>query len=210
MSAQQRVRPEGTPSWRRWARIVARRGFRRWCSSLIRLLLAGILTLSPPLAAAQQNRSGEYELKAAFLYNFTRFVEWPTGTYADLQAPTVLCILGQDPFGSALTRAIAGKTSNGRPLLIRRLQPKEATRGCHVLYISSSERKSIPQIFGAVKGSNALTVGETDQFAAHGGVIQLILQDKQVRFEINVDAASQEGLKISSKLLALARIVSGP
>ena len=99
------------------------------------------------------------------------------------------------------------ETDNGRPVLIRHLQSDKEIPGCHILYISSSERKTADHIFSTLNGSSILTVGEMTQFAAHGGMIQFSLEDQHVRFDINLDAASRAGLKISSKLLALAQIV---
>ena len=169
------------------------------------LLLAH--SMAPKIAAGQGDSAGEYELKAAMLYNLTRFVEWPPSAYPDPQAPILLCILGRDPFGSSLTSIVSRQTVNGRPVLLRHPQNDKDVRGCHVLYISSSERKTTAQILSTLKGSGVLTVGEMTQFAARGGMIQFSLQDQQVRFDINLDAASRAGLKISSRLLLLARIV---
>jgi uncharacterized protein DUF4154 len=171
------------------------------------LCLALANAFLPKAAVGQQDSAGEYELKAAMLYNLTRFVEWPSSAYADPQAPTVLCILGRDPFGGSLTSVAANPASGGRPVQIRHVPNDKGIRGCQVVYISSSERKSIVQILSTLKGSSILTVGEMDQFAARGGMIQFSLEEKQVRFEINLDAASQADLKISSRLLVLARIV---
>ncbi len=169
------------------------------------LLLAQVV--APRMAAGQGDYVGEYELKAAMLYNLMRFVEWPPSAYPDPQAPILLCILGRDPFGSSLTSIVSKQTLNGRPVLIRYPQNGKEVRGCHVLYISSSERKTTAQIFSTLKGSSVLTVGEMTQFAAHGGMIQFSLEDQQVRFDINLNAASRAKLKISSRLLVLARIV---
>lgn len=166
-----------------------------------------VMNLLIPKAALGQDSAGEYELKAAMLYNLTRFVEWPASAYADAQAPTVLCILGRDPFGDALTSLAAKQTGSGRTVQIRHAPNDKETSGCHVVYISSSERKNIAQIFEVLKGANVLTVGEMTQFAARGGMVQFSLEEKQVRFEVNLDAASHAEMKISSRLLVLARIV---
>ena len=171
------------------------------------LALAGALTVSALPASAQKDQVGEYELKATILYNLSKFVEWPPLSYADSQAPTVLCILGQDPFGNSLKTLGQRQDTNGRPVSIRQLKNENGIRDCHVLYVSTSERKTVAQIFEKLKGSSVLTVGEISQFAAQGGVIQFTLEDKQVHFEINLDAASRMALKISSRLLVLARIV---
>jgi YfiR/HmsC-like len=163
--------------------------------------------LVPRTADGQEDFVDEYKLKAAMLYNLTHFVEWPESAYPDRHAPIFLCILGQDPFASSLTSTLPKETDNGRPVLIRRLQSEKETPGCHILYISSSERKSAAYIFATLNGASILTVGEMTQFAAHGGIIQFSMEDQHVRFDINVDAASRAGIRISSKLLALAQIV---
>jgi hypothetical protein len=161
----------------------------------------------PGITAGQDDSAGEYELKAAMLYNLTRFVEWPPSAYSDPQAPVVLCILGRDPFASTLTSTVLNKTVNGRQVLILHPQSGKDVRNCHLLYISSSERKTTAEIFSILNGASVLTVGEMTQFAAQGGMVQFSLEDQQVRFDINLNAASQAGLKISAKLLAISRIV---
>jgi hypothetical protein len=179
---------------------------------ILRLPLVFILLLVhaslPQVVFGQGDSAGEYEVKAAMLYNLTRFVEWPSSAYPDAQTQTVMCILGQDPFGGFLTSIVSEQMAKGgRAVEIRRIRNDKGIHGCHVVYISSSERKSITEIFSNLKGSSVLTVGEMAQFAARGGMIQFSLEEKQVRFEINVDAASRAELKISSRLLMLARIV---
>jgi hypothetical protein len=161
----------------------------------------------PGTVAAQEDPVDEYKLKAAMLYNLMHFVEWPDSAYPDRHAPIVLCTLGRDPFENSLTSTVPQETANGRTVLTRHLQNDKEARGCQVLYISSSERKTAAHVISTLNGSCVLTVGEMTQFAAHGGMIQFSLEDQKVRFDINLDAASQAGLKISSKLLALAQIV---
>jgi hypothetical protein len=163
--------------------------------------------LAPRTAGGQDDSVDEYKLKAAMLYHLTRFVEWPASAYLDRHSPILLCILGQDPFANSLTSAIPKETDNGRLVFIRHLQSEMEIPGCHILYISSSERKITAHIFSTLNGSSVLTVGEMAQFAAHGGIIQFSLEEQHVRFDINLDAASRAGLKISSKLLLLAQIV---
>jgi len=166
-----------------------------------------VQVMIPSAAGGQEYSVDEYKLKAAMLYHLTQFVEWPDSSYPGRNAPILLCIVGQDPFANSLTATIPRESDNGRPVLIRHLQSDTEFRGCHILYISSSERKTATHIFSALNGSSILTVGEMAQFAARGGIIQFSLQDQHVRFDINLDAASRAGLKISSKLLALAQIV---
>jgi hypothetical protein len=169
--------------------------------------LAGVHALTPEIAAGQQDSANEYELKAAMLYNLTRFVEWPPTAYSSPGAPTVLCILGRDPFGESLSSMASKQIPNGRPVQIRHTRNDKEVGGCHVLYISSSERKQVVQILSTAAGFPMLTVGETGQFAARGGMIQFGLEDKEVRLYVNLDAAREAGLKISSRLLVLARVV---
>jgi hypothetical protein len=158
-------------------------------------------------AAGQEDSAGEYELKAAILISLIRFVEWPPPTYSDSHAPTELCILGWDPFGASLTSLVSKKLVDGRPVQIRHLNDNDGARACQVLYISSSERKRIVQVLSNLKGSSVLTVGDMGQFAARGGMVQFALVDKRVVLEINLDAANRAGVKISSRLLAISRIV---
>jgi len=165
-------------------------------------------TTVPRIAAGQGNSMSEYELKASILVNLTRFVEWPTSSYTNPKAPIVLCVLGRDPFGNLLRSAVLNKTVEGRLMLIRYPQNDRDIGGCHILFISSSERKATAEIFSILKGSSVLTVGEMTQFAVHGGMVQLLLEDQQVHFDINMNVASGSGLKISAKLLVIARIVT--
>lgn len=159
------------------------------------------------MARAQERPSGEYRIKAAFLYNFAKFVEWPTDAFPDPHMAIVVGIVGEDQFSEVLSQTVAGKTVNGRELVIRRGKAGENLRNCHLVFISSSEGRHLPQILDSLKGSSVVTVGETERFARLGGVINFFVVGKNVRFEVNVDAAARARLKISSKLLALARIV---
>jgi hypothetical protein len=193
---------------RPWGRLPAVLLSRPASIFLVLPLVLAALAVNPQFAAAQEDSAGEYELKAAIFYNLTRFVDWPDSAFPGPQAPIVVCILGRDPFGDSLASMAPKQAANGRLALIHRIQQDKDARDCHVLYISSSERKNLAHILSALNGSSVLTVGEIARFATRGGMIQFGLQDKQVRFDINLDAASRVGLKISSRLLVLARIVS--
>jgi len=160
--------------------------------------------LSP---AAYAQSPSEYEVKAVFLYNFAKFVEWPSELPSDASDPFVIGIVGRDPFGTAVEQSLLRKTLNGRPLAIKRFRNEQDARGCQVLYISASERKRVKPLLASLQGDPVLTVGDTEEFVQAGGVIAFTLEDNRVRFEINMDAAQQAGLKISSKLLSLAKIV---
>jgi hypothetical protein len=148
----------------------------------------------------------EYQVKAFFLYNFARYVEWPPESFKAANDPIVICILGTNPFGSALDRAVAGKVVEGRPFIVRRISDIQPGGNCHMLFVNSTERKRFRGMAANLKGSGVLTVGETPGFTADGGVINFKLVDGKVRFEIDVEAAGRERLHISSKLLSLAQI----
>jgi uncharacterized protein DUF4154 len=171
-------------------------------------MLAACLLATPVFTTSTPAQSPtEYEVKAVFLYNFAKFVEWPPDPPADVSDPFVIGIVGRDPFGDALEQTLRRKTLNGRPLAIKRFKDRQAARGCRVLFISASERKHLNALLTSLHGDPVLTVGDNESFAKAGGVIAFTLEDNRVRFEINVDAAQRAGLRISSKLLSLAKIV---
>jgi len=148
----------------------------------------------------------EYQIKAAFLYNFAKFIEWPAAAFKDAQSPLTLCILGKDPFGDALD-SLRDKTIEGRKLVIRRVSKIEEADKCHILFVSASEKDTLSHILKATRSWNILTVGDTKGFAESGVMINLITTDDKVGFEINVDAAKHASLGISSKLLKLGKII---
>lgn len=168
--------------------------------------LSGLLLR--PVAWGQDLEANEYQIKAAYLLNFPNFVDWPGSASNDSQSPLRLCLVGSDPLGSALSRMMADRLSRGRALLLRRVSRTEPFSDCQILYISPSESKYLPQILESVHNVSALTVGETDRFVEEGGMIQLVMEDNRIRFKINPSAASEAGIRISSKLLALAKIVT--
>lgn len=172
------------------------------------LVLACLLV--PTFAqAATQEVLPEYQVKAAYLFNFLKFVEWPDDTFADPLAPFVIGVVGDDPFGSALPQVVTGKTVQGRDLVIRLYRPDEDLRGAQILFISASERKKFPAILAGLRGSTVLTVADTPGFLDAGGMIQFISESQRVRFGINAEAASRARLKISAKLLSLAKVIGG-
>jgi len=191
------------------ARLLRPRPSQRLIGKAASLLL--IVALMGGLAGtrAQAQGSSEYSVKAAFIYNFAKFVEWPSEAFGDGSAPLIVGVLGQDPFGSALDQAIAGKTVNGRPLLIQRLTWGQDLRACHILFISQSERKRLAQILGSLQGTNILTISEMVPSNQQSGIINFVIDQNKVRFEINPTAAEQARLKISSRLLTLAKVVRG-
>jgi hypothetical protein len=150
---------------------------------------------------------GEYQVKAAFLFNFTKFVEWPSASFKNPSDGIHICVIGDNPFGTLLTDAVAGKKVNDRPLVsVHVLDVKDAGR-CQIIFVSKSERKNLRAILLAAESSGTLTVGDMDNFAGDGGMIGFRLEDGRVRLEINLKAAEHAQVQISSKLLSLAQIV---
>jgi hypothetical protein len=158
---------------------------------------------------AQKSSPTEYEVKAAYLYNFGRFVEWPNKE-RPVQATALsggrftVCVLGQDPFGQALDAALAGEDINGaNAAAIRISKPKEAVN-CRILFISSSEDTQLKQILVALEGTSVLTVSDLPQFSQRGGMVQFVLDGKKVRFEVNLTPVEHAHLAMSSQLLKVA------
>lgn len=146
----------------------------------------------------------EYLLKAAFLYNFAQFVDWPVDSFKNESAPIHLVILGSDPFGSAL-ETIRDKTVKGRKLVIKRVSRIENLEDCHLLFISASEKGQIKTILHSLRNRSLLTISDLEKFTHLGGVIGLLTVEDKIQFEINLEAAQRNRLKISSELLKLAR-----
>jgi hypothetical protein len=152
--------------------------------------------------------SREYQLKAVFLYRFTQFIDWPAAAFPTPQTPITIGILGPDPFGSYLEASIRDEKVHNRPLSVQHYQSVQYATNCHVLFISSSEGTRLSKVLGALKGRSILTVGETEDFAFRGGMIQFITERNRIRFRINLQASRAAGFQMSSKLLDLAEIVS--
>lgn len=174
----------------------------------IYMLMAGWLLCSAAgPAMAEQPPVSEYQIKAAFLYNFAKFIEWPVEAHvADAQSFTI-GILGPDPFGPDIA-VIEGKLVKGKPLRVVRGLALEELKGCQVLFIGTAAPAELARALGALKDKPILTVGESEGFARRGGMIHLMTVENKVRFEINTQVAEQARLKISSHLLRLAKIVS--
>jgi hypothetical protein len=155
-------------------------------------------------AAAAQTKATEAELKAAFLYNFTKFVEWPPSAFPSEDSAFRLCVFGQDPFGRILDVLVQGETVKSRRLVVARPSQIQDLKTCHVLFISRSERGRLEEIFASLRGASVLTVGETDGFLDQGGLINFVRQSEKIRFEIREQPEDPESPKISSKLMRLA------
>lgn len=172
-------------------------------TAVIVLCLAalGVATAEPAAAPT------EYQVKAAILFNIAKFVEWPEGMFSGPAAPLIIGILGEDPFGDALDAAARDRTVGGRNILIRRFSRVEDVNGCHILFISRTEKTNLLVILRALKEKTLLLVGDMEEYAQQGGMINFVLRNETVTIEINVDALNRVGIKINSRLLNIARIV---
>jgi hypothetical protein len=186
----------------------AHRGkLRRVLWTALGLLAWAVLLFNPLRACAEADDESEYRVKLAFLYNFAQFVEWPADAFRDPAAPLTICVAGQDPFEGEIGQGLRGRTAGGHLVEIRKLKRDENPRGCHMIFVRAGDRKLAGRLLADLRGSSTLTVGETKGFADLGGVINLVVEENKLRFEINLGAARQTRLKLSSKLLALAKIV---
>ena len=193
---------------------VTRRGRRRVIARLVPAWLAlslwlAVCPLVRELYAQTQGSLLEYQVKAAFLLNFTKFVEWPTAAFTAPDAPITICVIGEDPFGTILDQTIEGESVNNHGVRARRLLPDGNLRSCHIVFISRSERERFAQIVSGLRGSSVLTVSELPGFADAGGVIEFIIEGGKARFYINAATAEDAGLKLSSRLLRVAKEVRG-
>jgi hypothetical protein len=180
-----------------------------FCGALLTatLLIVSQLVFAFQVVNGDQDASTEYMVKAACIYNFALFVDWPAGVFLRNDSPIVIGIVGADPFGPVLERAVMNRTAKGRPLVVRRLGVEPGIRECQMLFISESETHRLPKIMEFVKDVPILTIGEADTFSRLGGLIALVLENKKVGLQINASATRKAHLNISSKLLTLAKIV---
>jgi hypothetical protein len=176
-------------------------------SLLALLLLAACGT--PPIEGGQSSAASEYTVKAAFLFHFAQFVEWPAEAFADANSPLTYCTIGEDAFRGALEESVNGKSIGNRRLQVKHVKELEQIAGCQVLFIAAGEKKRHGEELAMASKRPVLTVGETDGFATEGGIIGFSREQNKIRFEINLDAAGKAQLKISAKLLSLAKTVIG-
>ena len=169
--------------------------------------LAILLALGAHPAGGAEPKPTEYEVKAIYLYNFARFVEWPAGAPGRDAERFTICVLGRDPFGQVLDRVLAGETLHGRRAATKRISSAREASGCQLVFISESEREDLGEALGLLRETSVLTVSDMDGFSSRGGMIQLVLEEERVRFEVNLAAATNAGLRLSSELLKVARAV---
>lgn len=169
-------------------------------------LLAALLLAAAEGVRADAGSDLEAQVKAAFLLNFAKFVEWPDGTFTAPGDPVTACVAGEDPFGEILDTLVQGESVGGRRLIVHRTRSSAELRDCNLVFVPRSERRQ-RELLSSLEGEGILTVGDAGSFLADGGVIRFVLDQNRVRFEINLEAAESHGLTLSSKLLRLARAV---
>jgi hypothetical protein len=191
---------------------LRREGFVRAARQFLMGRLSGVLLISllcifgSHRQTVQAAQPSEYEVKGAFVYNFIKFVEWPPTAFISADSSIDLYVLGQDLLADQI-ETLAGKTAQGRKIVVKRFTRLSDLEKCHVLYISRSESEVLPQILRALRDWNALIMGDTKDFAHLGGMMNFVRSENRVSFEVNVDAAERAGLKINAQLLKLAKII---
>lgn len=164
------------------------------------LLLLGLLASG----VVQAEVTKEYQVKAAFLYNFTKFVEWPSQHFTDDQRPIVIGVLGRNPFGDELQKIIKGRNVNGRTITIRLIETPAEARSADIVFICAGEEKQLEGMWQELHDAGVLTVGESKTFADHGGMITFLVEGDKIRFAIDLTSSDRARLKISAQLLKLA------
>ncbi len=172
------------------------------CASFVLLI-----TLGNSASLHAESNPAEYRIKAALLFNFAKFVDWPAKAFEDEKEPMTFCTVGQDPFRGTLDEVVSGKMIGSRSIRIQHYKQPLHVHGCHILFIGSEQKKNITSILDGLKHSAVLTVGESSRFVQQGGMIGLLVEDDKLGFAINLDVARAAQLSISAKLLSLAKTV---
>jgi len=170
------------------------------------VFIAAIAVVVMSAQSAQPPISREYQIKAVFIFNFTRFVDWPPSAFPNASAPLVIGVLGENRFGSYLSETVADERVGGHPVLIQYYDHPEEIQNCHILFIALPDPQKAEQVISAIKGKSMLTIGESPDFLKRGGMIKFFKRKKNIRFEINPAAAKSANLILSSKLLRVADI----
>jgi hypothetical protein len=174
-----------------------------WLLLMTLLCLAG----SHTALGADAPSAKEYRVKAAFIYNFMKFVEWPPKRFEHTNSPLIIAVAGKSPMFDTLAEAVKGRKINGRDLVLKQVTTPEAARSAHALFVDAAQGEQWNESLRGLSGSSVLTVGESEAFGKHGGMINFLLEGDKVRFEIDLDSADRDGLQISAQLLKLARTV---
>jgi hypothetical protein len=170
-------------------------------------LLAIVAGLPLSQAAADDAATLEYRVKAAFLYQFAGYVEWPKGSFTQADTPVTIAVVGPDSFATELSQVVTGRTVAGRAVTVRRMKPGEPLAGVHILFVGRGDTAQLGQLGLAARPRAILTVTEADGALAQGSMINFVLDERRVRFEVALDTAEKGGLRLSSRLLAVARDV---
>lgn len=178
---------------------------RAWFCAIALVALLGVP--GGTLIWGQASPPVEYQVKAAFLFSFAKFVEWPAEAFLNEKTPITLCVFGHDPFGGALDEIVRGEAINHREVLVRRINELPGLNSCQLIFVGNREDKRLSELLNSLRGASVLLVGETEGDAEAGMVIQFFSEGNQLRFAVNVDAMQRTKLSVSSKLLALAKIV---
>ncbi len=173
------------------------------------MVLAFLFAVTQCAALADTAPSKEYGLKAAFLFNFAGFVEWPARAFAAPDAPLEVAVLGDDPFHGVLEETVRGEKVAGHAFTVRHYHAVAEIQNCHILFISAAEADNIDAVLATLKGRAILTVSDAKDFAARGGMIQFVTENNRIRLRINLEAAKAAQLVLSSKLLRPAEIIQG-
>jgi hypothetical protein len=168
-----------------------------------------VLVLLVPGNLRASSTAEEYSVKAAFLFHFAQFVEWPEGTFKAGNSPLTYCTIGDDPFQGLLDASLSGKAIGERSFRVLHFKQPQEIRGCQILFIGAAENKLQPEVLASLKGNPVLIVGESEHFVKDGGMIGFSLDENKIRFEINLGAAQEAKIRISSRLLSLAKNVIG-
>ena len=174
---------------------------------LLIAVAAACAFLAIPVLRAQNPRPTDYQVKATYLYNFGRFIEWPGKVAAAQGGSFTVCVLGQDPFGPSLDATLAGETIGGKTVVAKRISSAEESGDCQILFLSLTDDSRLNKIIADLDKKAVLTVSDMSQFVKRGGMIQFVLEGKKVRFEVNLTATQHAGLTLSSELLKVATAV---
>jgi hypothetical protein len=180
---------------------------RSFGSSFLRMLSVAAVLTAPPGFAASAQEVNEYQVKAAYVYNLAKFVEWPSGAFHGATDPIGICVFGQSPIADALEEAVAGEKIDDRRLIVHRVSEVQEANNCHILFIAARPRKHLRTILANLKTGGTLTVGETADFLEEGGALNFLLEGNKVRIEVNMNAVERQQFHISPKLLSLARVL---
>jgi hypothetical protein len=190
-------------------RFFTAAGSRRIRHAILFIFACGFFLAGSAKSLPETDGSVEYPVKLAFLYNFTKFVEWPPQSYRDAGAPLVICVVGNDPFSPDLERQLRARTVEGHEVEVRPLGTTDMLDVCHMVFIPMTANEQAARIVKGLDGKSTLTVGEAAGFTASGGIINLMVEGNTIHIEVNLTAADHAGLKISSKLLSIAKISDG-